>query len=73
MNPVVAGICDDPADYPWSSCRSKIFGKQFEWLDLDPLYESLASSGDERCKRYHEFLSETVSDQERETIIGLRN
>ena len=68
MNPVVAGICDDPADYPWSSCRSKIAGKQFEWLDFDPLYKSLAPSEDERCKRYQEFLSETVSDRERETI-----
>ncbi|SEA84777.1 putative transposase [Desulfuromusa kysingii] len=68
MNPVVARICADPADYPWSSCCSKVSGKRFEWLDLDSLYKSLALSDDERCKRYHKFLSETVSDQERETI-----
>lgn len=70
MNPVVAGICDDPAYYPRSSCRSKVSGKRFEWLDLDPLYESLAPSDDEHCQRYNEFLSETVSDQEREMISG---
>lgn len=68
MNPVAAGICNAPADYPWSSCRSKIADKQFEWLDLDPLYQSLAPSAEERCQRYKDFLSESVSDQERETI-----
>ena len=52
MNPVVAGICADPADYPWSSCRSKVFAKEFEWLDLDPLYKSLAPLDDECRKRY---------------------
>ncbi|NOQ52123.1 MAG: transposase [Desulfuromonadaceae bacterium] len=68
MNPVVAGICADPADYPWSRCRSKVSAKEIEWLDLDPLYKSLAPLDDERRKRYREFLSETISDQEREMM-----
>ena len=68
MNPVVAGMTDDPVDYPWSSCRSKITGRQFEWLDFDPLYLGLADSDEERREKYRKFLSETASIQEVETI-----
>ncbi len=68
MNPVVAGICDDPADYPWSSCRSKLAGKEFDWLDYDPLYLSLAATDGERTRRYRAFLSDAATEQERETI-----
>ena len=69
MNPVVAGMKDDPADYPWSSCRSKVDGRQFEWLDFDPLFLGLAETDEERRRKYRKFLSETVSTQERETIL----
>ena len=24
MNPVIAGLCSDPTEYPWSSCYSKV-------------------------------------------------
>ena len=33
-----------------------------------PLYKSLALLDDERRKRYREFLSDTISDQEREMM-----
>jgi REP-associated tyrosine transposase len=68
MNPVVVGLCDEPVDYPWSSCRSKVDNSQYEWLDFDPLYLALGSSAAYRCRSYREFLRETISDQERETI-----
>lgn len=68
LNPVVAGMIDDPADYPWSSCRSKLDGGPYEWLDFDPLYLGMAESDEERRQKYREFLSEIVSAQERETI-----
>ncbi len=68
MNPVVAGICDNPDEYPWSSVRSKLAEKKFDWLDYDPLYLALAETDEERSRRYGEFLREAASEQERETI-----
>ena len=68
MNPVAAGLCDNPADYPWSSCRSKVQQGIYEWLDFDPLYLAIGACADERRHKYREFLTETVSDAEREDI-----
>ena len=70
MNPVVAGLCDNPADYPWSSCGSKLGIKHFEWLDFDPLYLAMGANEGERRLRYRDFLSETVSDRERELVVN---
>jgi putative transposase len=67
MNPVRAGICDDPSDYPWSSCAVKTGKRQISWLDFDPFYLSL---GEERQRRYADFLKQTISDEERNTILG---
>jgi len=68
MNPVVVGLCDDPADYPWSSCRSKLEKDPYGWLDFDPLYLAMGDSAEDRRRRYREFLAETVSEREKETI-----
>jgi putative transposase len=68
MNPAVVGLCGDPADYPWSSCRFKIGTDRCEWLDFDPLYHGMEDSETCRRSRYREFLEETVSDKEREMI-----
>ncbi len=70
MNPVFAGMCDDPAAYPWSSCRSKVSSRQFPWLDDDPLYLDFGASDDERRLRYREFLQQSISDEEKEIILG---
>ena len=68
MNPVAAGLCDDPADYPWSSCRSKVQTSLYEWLDFDPLYLALGDNQEERRRRYQEFLAGSVTEEESETI-----
>ena len=68
MNPVAAGLCANPADYPWSSCRSKIGVKEFSWLDFDPLYLDLSVDASQRRSRYREFLDTAASGQELEMI-----
>ncbi len=70
MNPVFAGICTDPAEYRWSSCAGKVGKQTIDWLDFDPLYLGLVLSAEERAFRYRVFLSETISDEERSTILG---
>lgn len=70
MNPVLAGICEDPADYRWSSCSAKTGKQENSWLDFDPLYLGLGDSAEERYLKYRSFLGETISEEERSVIPG---
>ncbi len=68
MNPVAAGLCADPASYPWSSCFSKVVENKFDWLDFDPFYLDLAETAEDRRGKYRIYLRETVSDKEKQVI-----
>ena len=70
MNPVFASICEDPAAYPWSNCRSKVAAKTFTWLDADPLYLEVGTTVEERRLCYQGFLRQSISDEEKEFIVG---
>jgi REP-associated tyrosine transposase len=69
LNPVFAGMCTDPAEYPWSSCSSKTVFKKYAWLDEDPLYGDLGATEQERRQKYLEFLSQSISVEEKEIIL----
>ncbi len=68
MKPVAAGVCIVPGGYAWFSCRSKVSGKQFDWLDFDPLSLALADSVSQRQRNHLGFLSAATSGQAREPI-----
>ena len=69
LNPVRARMTDDPAAYPWSSYqRHAGLTKQFGWLDVDPCFEGLGSSEDERARRYREFVQSAIPAGEWELI-----
>ena len=70
MNPVWAGMCSAPSEYPWSSCSSKTGSRTWEWLDDDPLYLALGETETERRQKYAAFLKEPISDQEKAIILG---
>lgn len=70
LNPVMAGICDEPTNYRWSSCAAKVGKRSIDWLDFDPLYWGLGATEEERIQRYYSFLAETISDEERDIILG---
>ena len=70
MNPVFAGMCDEPAAHPWSSCSSRISSKQFAWLDDDPLYLDLGKTEEERRQKYLDFLQQSISNEEKALILG---
>ena len=69
LNPVAAGICAAPEDYPWSSCSARLGGLRPEWLDLDPAWQGLATTEAQRIQFYREYLTEPISDEEREAIV----
>lgn len=62
LNPVMAGMVDEPKKYRWSSFRSKVGLEEAEWLDLDPYYKNLGHI------KYEEFVMEGISDGESKMI-----
>ena len=69
LNPVRARMTDDPAAYPWSSYRRHAgLENRLGWLDLDPCYEALGISDDERATCYREFVRSAIPVGELELI-----
>jgi len=64
LNPLRAGIVEDPAQYRWSSCPAKRGMSELSWLDLDPFYQSLGNTPGQRAEKYKEWLFQTVPEGE---------
>lgn len=64
LNPVRAGIVDDPASYRWSNCPARVGRIKQPWLDLDPFYLSLGKSMSQRAEKYAGWLRETPPEAE---------
>jgi len=60
-NPVEAGMVENPADYPWSSCRFYTQGHRNDLIDRDPAFEGLAQTEESRKAAWKLFL-ETPQD-----------
>lgn len=56
-NPVTAGLCERPEDWPWSSHAHIIERRPPAWLDAGRLAAYFASSGGEGITRYAEFVT----------------
>lgn len=56
LNPVKAGLVQDPADYAWSSYRTYAHGHDNPLVTLSPLYEAVGMTAFERQERYREFV-----------------
>ena len=52
LNPVRAGMVDDPSQYPWSSYQINALGKTSDLCTPHGLYLSLAKDESERQKAY---------------------
>ncbi|BCR04603.1 transposase [Desulfuromonas versatilis] len=70
LNPVQAGVCAQPADYPWSSGAAHLGGSCPEWLDLAPAWLGLGETDEERVRHYRDLLAKPVNDEERQAIVG---
>jgi putative transposase len=64
LNPLRAGMVEDPSQYPWSSCSVKTGVREQPWLDFDPFYKSLGKTSDERAEKYGRWLRETTPEEE---------
>jgi putative transposase len=76
LNPVRAGMAQDPADYKWSSYRANGMGIESKLVTYHPLYLGLGNSKFERLKNYRllfesELDKNLVSDIRYATNKGL--
>ena len=62
-NPVEAGYCDRPEDWPWSSHGPMAAGRPVPWLDADRLLDLLSGAGGDPRKRYAECVDPANDDE----------
>ena len=51
-NPVAAGLCHRPDEWPWSSQAATVRGPAPLWLDVERLLSYVGAAGGERRQRY---------------------
>ncbi len=57
LNPVRAGMVDDPMQYPWSSAHAYATEKTDAIVDESPLYAGLGMTYEARRKSYRHLLN----------------
>jgi putative transposase len=63
LNPVRAGMVNDPADYRWSSYRANGLGQDDLKLTPHPVYLEIAQGASERQAAYRHFFRPQLDDQ----------
>ena len=58
LNPVRAGLVQDPRSYPWTSYKIYAEGLDDLLVDRDPLYETFGTTLRDRQQRYQRFILE---------------
>ena len=64
LNPLRAGIEENPSEYPWSSCGAKTGRRKIPWLDLDHFYLELDENREIREKKYQDWILEDIPEEE---------
>lgn len=62
LNPVRAGMVDDPAHYRWSSYRANGLGQTDELLTPHPVYVALGQQGEDRLLAYRDLFRPELDD-----------
>lgn len=68
LNPVRAGLAEDPKAFPWSSHGANAFGAVDPLLTPHDLYAHLAPTSDERCRIYRAMFGRPVPDAQLHAI-----
>jgi len=63
LNPVRAGVVEDPKDYKWSSYSSYAYGKRDKLVDEHSIFRNLSDDETERRKKYREFVKGVIKDR----------
>jgi putative transposase len=73
LNPVRAGMVEDPADYSWSSYQCNALGKKTDLLTPHPLFMALGNEEKERRLSYRALFSLHVEGKLLEDIRQASN
>lgn len=73
MNPVRAGMVDDPAEYPWSSYASNALGKHNDLITQHQLYVALGKNQCERSNAYKDMFANHIDSRELDEIRDATN
>jgi putative transposase len=60
-NPVEAGQCARPEQWPWSSHRATLAGPWPDWLDVPRLLSYFATAGGQPIRKYEELVGGRVA------------
>jgi len=63
LNPVRAGIVEDPREYQWSSYNAYAYGKKDIVEEGHPIYRALSGDEGERRKRYSDFVKGMIKEK----------
>lgn len=63
LNPVRAAMCQDPADYRWSSYRANALGEAQSWLTPHPLYATLGQDEASRLAAYRALFDQVLPEK----------
>jgi hypothetical protein len=61
MNPVEAGLCRRPENWPWSSHSLVVAGAAPDWMDVPHLLTYLAAAGGDARRSYDELFVEGLT------------
>ena len=56
MNPVEAGLCDEPEEWCWGSHAAALSGHVPAWLDIEGLFGYFAGAGGDPRERYRSMF-----------------
>jgi len=82
LNPVRAGMVDDPGSYKWSSYMGNALGQKNVLIQPHPLYQALSDTGAGRANAYRELMHGYLGDNQldeiriamnRELVLGREN
>jgi REP element-mobilizing transposase RayT len=72
LNPVRAGMADNPEEYPWSSCRYYISNEKTPgWLKRDLVLNCFSSKPGTAIKMYKEFVNRLSGQKYESPLTGL--
>lgn len=68
--PVLVGLANAPARFPWSSFNMRMGRGEFSWLDQPEEFLVLGETNHERRRLYRTFIEQHIHDWEAEAILG---